>query len=176
MLIGAFFAVAALVAAMVISVIKGVNVFYSLVEKLENHFLSGRDQIWMWGLGRFIEHPIFGIGFITEETIYRSLRKTLFGYTLVSMHNTLFQWLASLGIVGTFAVMPFYCKKYAIVLKKDGKDKSFVFLSLLFIALTGLMDSNALLDYFIYLATVLLVASAETAPALSQTDTVKIND
>ena len=176
MLIGAFFAVAALVAAMVISVIKGVNVFYSLVEKLENHFLSGRDQIWMWGLGRFIEHPIFGIGFITEETIYRSLRKTLFGYTLVSMHNTLFQWLASLGIVGTFAVMPFYCKKYAIVLKKDGKDKSFVFLSLLFIALTGLMDSNALLDYFIYLATVLLVVSAETAPALSQTDTVKIND
>ncbi|MBO4594170.1 MAG: O-antigen ligase family protein [Clostridia bacterium] len=174
-LIGAFFAVAALAAATVISVIEGVNIFYSLIEKLENHFLSGRDLVWTWGLEHFIEHPLFGIGFITEETIYRSLRKTLFDYTLVSMHNTLFQWLASLGIVGTFAVMPFYCKKYAIVLAKDGKDKSFILLTLLFIALTGLMDSNALLDYFIYLATVLLVVSAETAP-VARKNAVKIND
>lgn len=175
-LIGVAIAFISIVVAILMVAIDGVNVFYYLIEKLENHFLSGRDLVWTWGLEHFIKHPIFGMGFLTEETIYKSLRKTLFDYTLISMHNTPFQLLTSLGIVGTFAVVPFYYKKYFIVFEKDGKEKSFIFLTLLFIALTGLMDSNALLDYFIYLITVLLVVSAENAPAKTESFTEKLNN
>ncbi len=119
--------------------------------------LNGRDQLWPWCWNKFKEFPIFGIGFYSLEEV----PTTHVFHNLVSAHNTLLQWLTSLGIVGTFLMTFFYYKKYQIIFKSGTFSNFFLIISIIMIELNGIVDQAAIMDTFIYIISLILIASVE---------------
>ncbi len=131
-----------------------------LLSKAQTSGWNGRDVLWGWCINKFIEHPIFGYGFIVpigEEVPAGSIVFNRF----ILAHNTLLQWLCSLGLVGTALMGYFYFKKYKLVLKNLFGNLA-ISLIILIIEINGLFDQSPAMDTFIYLIVIVCLASIET--------------
>ena len=118
----------------------------------------GRGTVWPWCWNRFLEYPIFGYGFIASGEVPGTFENYM---NIVMAHNTLLQWLTSLGIVGTALMGYFYFKKYTIAFRKlTIKKTAFVF-SIIAIALTGITDQAPTMDFFVFLIPLIIIASIE---------------
>ena len=123
----------------------------------EKEGLSGRDRLWRWCIGQFLENPVFGIGFIYPEKI-PGLGGEAAKYVLA--HNTLVQWLCSLGLVGTLLMFFFTYKKYGIVMRNLNVEFILRF-TVVVVALSGIVDQAAQMDPFILNLVIVMVAAIE---------------
>ena len=119
--------------------------------------LSGRRDIWAFCLQKIGEYPAFGYGWLVDEPA-DFLRP---GYPVLLAHNTPLQWVTSLGFIGAAATCWFYIAKYKIIFSDMSHKKIFVMLAVLGIALSGALDQAAAMDFFTFLAPVIITAAAE---------------
>lgn len=119
---------------------------------------NGRQILWPWCWNKFKGSPIFGIGFVSEEDPVPTLIST---DSIVLAHNSVLQYLTSLGIVGTLMMAYFYFKKYQILLTKFNVVKLFNFIQILIIAVAGMVDQSPTMDFFILSITIVFIAVAE---------------
>ena len=70
---------------------------------------NGRQILWPWCWNKFKENPLFGIGFVSKDDSVPTLVST---DSIVLAHNSILQYLTSLGIIGTLMMGYFYFKKY----------------------------------------------------------------
>lgn len=119
--------------------------------------LSGRDGLWKWCLKEFGKYPIFGIGFICETGVYEW---SGYGSKYVLAHNTVIQWLCSLGIFGTLLMLYYTFKKYQILSRSMNVEFILRF-TLIMIAVSGIVDQAAQMDPFILNITIVVVAALE---------------
>lgn len=119
--------------------------------------LSGRDRLWAWCLKELVKHPIFGVGFIFEEGV-----PGLSGYAskYILAHNTVIQWLCSLGIFGTLLMLYYTFKKYQILSRSMNVEFILRF-TLIMIAVSGIVDQAAQMDPFILNITIVVIAALE---------------
>lgn len=122
--------------------------------------LSGRGGLWEWCVDKFINYPIFGYGFIGDET-FNFLGE---GVRVIMAHNALLQWLTSTGVVGTILMVFYYISKYLIIFKSFSMQKLFVACSVLMLEATTIMDQAGSMDFFIVLMSILLISSIENLP------------
>lgn len=135
---------------------------FDTVEKLLSHHLhmgikgNGRDTLWPWCIERFLQSPIFGVGF-TSTTPVPSVTTD----NIIMAHNSILQYLTSLGIVGTLLIGFYYVQRARIVFTKFNEFKCMNMLALLSIVLSGITDQAPTMDIFILCISTLLVALAE---------------
>ena len=65
-------------------------------------------------------------------------------------HNTLLQWLTSLGIIGTLLMGFFYFSKYKLLFKGFKWTRFFEVFSIIMLASTGIIDQSITMDPFIF--------------------------
>lgn len=137
------------------------SIIYTLLNKLNlSDFSNGRSELWPWCIARFKEAPLFGYGFITPENI--RVEGLIGGAsTFILAHNTLLQWLTSLGIVGTIVMLFYTFIKYRIMLDSIKTEGIFPFIIVLIISLSGITDQAAQMDTFIYVLTIITVVSVD---------------
>lgn len=140
------------------------NILSSIIHKNESsRFFSGRLDIWSWCLDRFVDSPLFGYGFVSKPSDGFPLDSNPSGIILA--HNTIIQWLGSLGTVGTLAMLFFTFCKYKIVLGATKTHGIFIPTILLIITLSGLTDQAAQMDIFVHsLSLVTLVSIDDFSP------------
>lgn len=135
---------------------------FDTIEKLLSHHLNmgisgnGRDILWPWCLERFLANPVFGVGFTSSDPV-----PTVTTDNIIMAHNSLLQYLTSLGIVGTILIGYYYIERGKIVFTKFNEFKFMNMLSLLCIVLSGTTDQAPTMDIFIICISTLLVALAE---------------
>lgn len=117
--------------------------------------LSGRDTLWSWCVKTFAEYPLFGYGFLCSEDV------TAVRNGILLAHNTILQWLVSLGVVGTALMGYFYFYKYKILFTDFDKSKLFTLFAVLIVALSGTFDQAAAMDFFVFLTPLVITAGAE---------------
>ena len=127
-----------------------------VINKITGSFWSGRDEIFRFAIEKGREFPIFGYGFLAGEGD-PSQRE---GILLI--HNTVLQWICSLGYLGASLSVWFYASKYKVVFDKRNPQRAFTALYVLVIALSGITDQAASMDIFYFLLPLLLVAGAES--------------
>ena len=88
------------------------------IEKMNQ--LNGREDLWPWCLNMFKQAPLFGNGFIATEYPPEVIANKL---NIILAHNSLVQWLCSLGIIGTGLMGYFYYCKYDVLLKNLTLEK-----------------------------------------------------
>ena len=118
---------------------------------------NGREKLWAWCFNKFKQFPIFGVGFCTPEDIPGISNN----HSVIFAHNTLLQWLTSIGIVGSVLMIFFYFKKYQIAFKNFNFSKFFLIVNLIMIELSGLTDPAPTMDTFVYIISLILIASLE---------------
>ncbi|MBQ3047189.1 MAG: O-antigen ligase family protein [Clostridia bacterium] len=123
----------------------------------EKNGLSGRDRLWKWCVQKFKEYPVFGIGFIFEDGA-PSANAEAARYVLA--HNTVIQWLCSLGIFGTLLMLYYTFKKYQILSRSMNVEFILRF-TLIMIAVSGIVDQAAQMDPFILNITIVVIAALE---------------
>lgn len=139
----------------------GVAVFWSKISQLFSHYLTygfsgnGRDSLWPWCWQKFIENPIFGIGFKSENVPGVSAN------TFVLAHNTVLQYLVSVGIVGSLLMLYYFVERYRIIFSNFNEIKLFNLFHVLVIALSGITDQSPACDVFMICMAISLVAIAE---------------
>lgn len=132
-----------------------------VIRKMTGSFWSGRDETFRFAIEKGREFPIFGYGFLAGEGD-PSQRE---GILLI--HNTVLQWICSLGYLGASLSVWFYASKYKVVFDKRNPQRTFTALYVLVIALSGITDQAASMDIFYFLLPLLLVAGAESEIAKS---------
>lgn len=119
---------------------------------------NGRETLWPWCWEQFVENPVFGVGFVSEDAPVPG------GYRVSSIilaHNTVLQYLTSTGVVGTIIITYFYFKKYKTLCEHFSIVKLFNLVGIIAIALTGITDKAPTMDIFIVLISVLLISTSE---------------
>lgn len=134
-------------------IIKAIN---EIITPPENDV--GRGSVWPWCWNKFLEYPIFGYGFIAGEEVPGTFENYM---NIVMAHNTLLQWLTSLGVVGTLLMGYLYFKKYSIAFKNLTIKKMLYVSCLLAIALTGITDQAPTMDFFMFVIPLIIVSSIE---------------
>ncbi len=119
--------------------------------------LSGREELWGFCFGLFVEHPLFGNGYLYYGDY--PLIRVQFG--LIMAHNTLLQWLACSGFVGLILMMIFYREKYHLLFDNFNANRIFVMVSVLAIEASGIMDQAAAVDPFLPIVVIMLMACVE---------------
>ncbi len=135
------------------------NVVMREIERIINKFaigLNGREELWNWCLVNFNDNPVFGCGFIAT-TVVPTMRMP----NLILAHNTILQWLVSLGVVGCILMLPFYFTKYKIVLHNFFDRPMFLRLAIIVVELSGLVDQTAAMDIFVHLIIIVSLAALE---------------
>ena len=147
----------------VVGLIVVFTVFYERIYKyLEWHIDlgfsgNGRGTLWPWCLDKFLESPIFGVGFTSEDPVPSLITTD----SIILAHNSVLQYLTSTGIVGSAIVLYFYYQKYKIALVNFNSFKFFNLLNILAIAISGITDQSPTMDLFILTISAILVALAE---------------
>lgn len=113
---------------------------------------SFRFDIYKEAIKVFTEHPIFGVGWA-----YRH-RQAPHYTDFYAMHSTVFQYIASGGIVLTLAAIWFFGKRYMAFYADFKPHHVFFLLSLLVHDLYGLIDNTATLPYCIVIAGFIFLA------------------
>ena len=124
-----------------------------------NRGLNGRESLWPWCWQKFTEYPVLGYGFISSEAV-PTVR-----VNLVLAHNTLLQWLTSLGVLGASMMSLFYICKYKTLFKGHYAQKLFAVLSVLGIELSGMLDQAAAMDVFVFLLPLVILSGVERETA-----------
>lgn len=145
------------------------------ISKIFAHYLTygfsanGRDTLYGFCIEKFLESPVFGVGFTTTDHV-----PALTGDidNIILAHNTLLQYLTSCGIVGTLIISYYYYSRWKVAFTKFNEFKLWNGLSLLVIALQGLTDQSPTMDIFVIIIITILVALAEldTDKILAETD------
>ncbi len=142
--------------------IKDIIVF--ILYKIEgSNFFSGRIRIWSWCVDKFKENPLLGVGFVHEE-IQPILNSN--PTSIILAHNTLIQWLVSLGALGTLFMLAFTVCKYKIVAKSVKECGIFIPLILYVITLSGITDQAAQMDIFVYAISLITLVSIDDCSPL----------
>lgn len=118
---------------------------------------NGRGSLWPWCIDRFKEYPIFGYGFVADELV-PAVREYS---AIILAHNTILQWITSCGIVGTLMMAYFYFIKYRIMFTKINFDRLLTLFAIIMIALSGMLDQAATMDFFMYLVPFMYLAIIE---------------
>ena len=121
--------------------------------------LGGREILWPWCFEQFKNNPIFGIGFKITETV-PMMGAGAGNYVLA--HNTIIQWLASLGIIGTLLMFTYVFVKYKILFKDFSGKGLILRLLIIFIAINGITDQAPQMDPFIYNIVIVIMAWIES--------------
>ena len=132
------------------------NIFERIIEM--GYSGNGRQILWPWCWNKFKENPLFGIGFVSKDDPVPTLVST---DSIVLAHNSILQYLTSLGIIGTLMMGYFYFKKYKILLSKFNIVKLFNLIQVLIIAFAGIVDQSPTMDIFILSITIVFIAIAE---------------
>lgn len=140
------------------------DIVFSVLYKSESsRFFSGRLEIWAWCIDRFKESPLFGYGFVCLDTESFPLNSNPSGIILA--HNTIIQWICSMGAIGTLVMLAFTFFKYKIAFSALREHGLFVPFILAIITLSGLTDQAAQMDIFVYsLSLVTLVSIDDCSP------------
>lgn len=117
---------------------------------------NGRDELWSWCIEKFLNNPVFGIGFTSIEPV-----PTIVSNHVVLAHNTLLQYLTSCGIVGTLIISYYYYSRWKVAFTKYNEFKFVNSISLFAIALVSLIDQEPTMDVFAIIVITLLVSLAE---------------
>lgn len=127
----------------------------------DDNYTSGRfDSLWPYCWEKFTSNPWLGVGYTTTgEDLVPALRPTAQHFILA--HNTVIQWLASLGIIGTLLMGYFCFAKYKTLFTTKPKENLYVIICVLIIALSGMMDQAASMEYFIWLMPIIFTAAVE---------------
>lgn len=128
----------------------------SVVDKFEVG-ANGRNNLWPWCIDQFKEHPLFGVGFLSDERVPGIISPV----SIIMAHNSLLQFLTSMGIFGCVLGGVFYFLKYKILFTKPVKDNTFMIALIIFVALTGTTDQAATMDAFVFFLNVLTISSVE---------------
>lgn len=137
--------------------------FYDKISKFLDWHLNlgfsgnGRDALWPWCCEKFLDSPWIGIGFVSTDPVPTLVTTE----TVVLAHNTILQYLTSVGILGSIMVSFLYIQKYIILCQKFNLFKLFNLLQILIIALSGITDQAASMDFFIFLISLIFVSLAE---------------
>lgn len=133
-----------------------IEFFKMLLDKI-GRGLNGRDVLWAWCKEKFAENPIFGCGFVYSECLptIRSLGN------IILAHNTLLQWLCSLGVIGTALMTFFYVRKYKILFSRADANRLFYVLAILCVEFCGFFDQAPAMDIFTYLVPLILIGGLE---------------
>ncbi len=163
-----FFIVTVCIACVVIDVVllsfkEQMFEFIEMISDKLGRGLNGRDKLWEWCVEKFFEYPVFGYGFVADE-VPPSLRNNA-----VLAHNTVLQWLCSLGVVGSAMTVWFYVVKYKFLLKEFSITRAFYIIAIFGIALAGIFDQSPSADAFTFLTPLLLLAGLESS-LLKETD------
>ncbi len=127
-----------------------------VLSKMASGIFDGRSELFGIAIEKGREFPIFGFGFLSDEHGRMGV---------LMIHNTALQWICSLGYLGASFSAWFYAAKYRAAFDKRNPQRTFTVLYVLVIALSGITDQAASMDFFYFLIPFLLVAGAETAIA-----------
>ena len=128
----------------------------SFLSKFESG-ANGRELLWVWCWQEFLANPIFGIGFVAGDAIPGLSAP----FKLITAHNSVLQYLTSVGIVGTALMGYFYFLKYKVCIKKPLTDNKFLLIMIIFIELTGITDQAATMDVFILILVAITIGAIE---------------
>jgi len=89
---------------------------------------ANRISFWRAGIGMFMDYPIFGVGDIDLQNLYRQYKRPFDKEIQGHLHNNFFHVLATLGLFGLLAVLFLFYKIIVIEVNiyKAIKDKPFV--------------------------------------------------
>lgn len=119
---------------------------------------NGRDALWPWCWEKFLESPLFGVGYVSNKEPVPSLMTT---DTIILAHNNLLQYLTSLGIFGTILMMYYNTQKYILAFQKFNLFKAFNFINLFIISLSGITDQSPTMDIFMTTIIIIFTVLAE---------------
>lgn len=129
--------------------LSGVNIDRDIPESYG--FLTGRTEIWKFGLQEFLKKPIFGHGPQSHRA-----HKIVDNY-LRHFHNLIIQTIVSVGTVGSIFIFGFFLLVFIFILKKlfkkakDGDDNYYV--AVLLFALLGMLLVNSMAEVTILFIT-----------------------
>lgn len=126
---------------------------------------NGRQSLWPWCLTKFLENPIFGIGYYTKDSIASSISIPGLNYIgdflLLNAHNVFLQIITSTGIFGLICCLPFYIKKYSMTFKNFNPTKLFVLMTFICGFLSSCFDPTPVLNPFYVVLNLILIAIVE---------------
>ncbi len=127
--------------------------------------LNGRDVLWEWCWEEFKKNLAFGIGFFTKD--FAAVEGGIPGIpsygsiATVYCHNFFLHHFVCIGIVGTIFIIPFYIRKYQILLKKVTSYNLLVLFLSLSLFLTSLFDPTYTSNLFLIVFVLILISSSE---------------
>ena len=134
-----------------------VILFWNKIATVLNDYLvrgfsdNGRFKIYITGLFKYFEYPIFGTGFFSYAT-HQS------GWLPFGYHNTIIQMLASCGTVGMAAYIYHRYKTIQICYQKRSAQNFPLYLCLLGLLLTSLLDVHFFNIYPAFYYSIILLA------------------
>lgn len=115
---------------------------------------NGRDVLWPWCFEKFIENPVFGVGFVSNEEVPTMIVSD----SIILAHNTILQYLTSLGFVGTVMMIYYHVQEYIILLKNFNMFK---FMNLMQVMVITIFGITATKDLFIIIILTTLISMSE---------------
>lgn len=137
--------------------------YFDKIAKLFSHHVSlgfsgnGRDALWPWCIEKFFESPLFGVGYTSKDPVPGLLSTK----SIILAHNTLIQYLTSLGIIGTIMMIYYHIQRYKILLTNFNEFKFMNLLNILTIGLSGITDQSPTMDIFIICIATIFIAQSE---------------
>ena len=119
-------------------------IFEQFISSLTNGSLDAiagkRGEIYNYGINQFLENPIFGVGYFKLDIFESPYLST--GIVPSRYHNTFVQLLASTGSIGLLAYLYHRFVTLKVTLKGFNTEKAFIFISILGLLLTSLLDCH----------------------------------
>ena len=120
--------------------------------------LRGRAEIWEYCINEFKKMPAFGLSFFGEDM-------SGFWYPTRVIHNTLLQILCCTGVVGFVLFVPYFVKRYELLIRKFSLFKVFALFAVLLWELGGLFDLNFIRIFQLIIIFIIMAACEnETTP------------
>lgn len=124
---------------------------------------NGRFDIYLFGLNKFIEHPVFGGGFYNAYHV--NTEGLPFCY-----HNTIIQMLASCGTVGFLAYVYHRFETIKLIWKKRSGRNIFLFLCICGLLITSLLDVHMFSIYPVFYYSLILIAIEKSPDKKTKAD------
>ena len=126
---------------------------------IDDHGISGRDDLFREAVDVFKENPVFGAGLGFDGEYYKQPEGMYFYW----FHSTFFQILGCTGAVGLCAYAVYYFVRYFIVLRRSEQNTfaQFAFIGLLFFEAYSLIDTGTFIPYPIMVYVMLLTLAVE---------------
>lgn len=106
--------------------------------------LTGRPQIWKFGLEQFMEKPIFGYGPCSHREYH------VVDTGLRHFHNLIIQCLVSVGSVGSLFIFIFFIKTFikllVLLYRKKGEKSPYILVSMAMFALLCMFVVNSMAE------------------------------